>query len=73
MAAMDDDGLGWRFWGGFVGAVVAIGLGLLLFFVVIGGAFYRWGALGTLIAFGAVLLLFGWVYDRRHAREYEEQ
>jgi uncharacterized membrane protein HdeD (DUF308 family) len=71
MAGMDDDGLGWRFWGGLLAAIVAIGFGLLLFFVLLSGAFYRWGALGALIAFGGVLIFVGWIYDRRHARDYE--
>jgi len=71
--AMDDgDGPGWRFWGGLLGAVVALGVGILLFFAVFSRAFYQWGALGTFIVIGAVLLLIGWIYDRRQVRRYEE-
>ena len=69
----DDDGLGWRFWGGLVGAVIAIGFGLFLCFVVFDRAVYRWGALGALIAFSAVLLLIAWIFDRRQVRKYEEE
>jgi hypothetical protein len=73
MAGMaDDDGLGGKFWLGLVGALVAVGLGLFLFFVVFNGAAARWGALGALIALGAVLLLIGWILDRRQIRKYEE-
>ena len=69
----DDDGLSWRLLAGFIAAMVAIGFGLLLCFVILEGAIYRWGALGALIAFGAVLLLVAWIFDRRHVREYEEE
>ena len=73
MAGMaDDDGLGGKFWLGLVGALVAVGLGLFLFFVVFNGAAARWSALGALIALGAVLLLIGWILDRRQIRKYEE-
>jgi uncharacterized membrane protein HdeD (DUF308 family) len=68
----DDDGLGWRFWGGLVGACLAIGVGLLLFFAVFNRAVYQWGFLGAFIAIAAVLLLIGWFYDRRQVRKYEE-
>jgi hypothetical protein len=68
----DDDGLGWGFWFGLIGAVVALGVGVLLFFAVFNRAFYQWGALGTFIVLGAVLLLIGWIYDRRQVRRYEE-
>jgi hypothetical protein len=69
----DDDGLGWRFGCGFLAAMLAIGLGLLLCFVILSGAFYRWGALGVFVASGAVLLLAGWIVDRRRARKYDEE
>jgi hypothetical protein len=69
----DDDGLGGKFWLGLVGAMVAIGLGLLLAFVVFDRAVYRWGGLGAFIVLGAVLLLIGWIFDRRQIRKYEEE
>jgi len=34
-------------------------------------AWYRWGGLGAIIFFCALVLLWGWIYDRRHAKEYE--
>ena len=67
-----DEGLGGGFWLGLVGALVAFGVGLLLFFVVFDKTADRWGALGALAALGAVLLLIGWIYDRRQIRKYEE-
>ena len=67
------DDLGWRFWGGLVGAIIAIGLGVFLFLVIFDRALYRWGAFGALIAVGAVLLVIGWIFDRRQVRRYEEE
>ena len=67
------DDLGWRFWGGLVGAIIAIGLGVFLFLVIFDRALYRWGTLGALIAVGAVLLVIGWIFDRRQVRRYEEE
>ena len=73
MAGMSEgDGLGGRFWLGLIGAIVACGVGLLLFFVVFNSAVYKWGALGAFFALGAVLLLIAWIHDRRQIRKYEE-
>ncbi len=69
----DENGLGGRFWLGLVGAMVAIGLGLFLCFVVFDRAVYRWGALGAMIVLGAALLLIVWIVDRRQIRKYEEE
>jgi hypothetical protein len=42
-----------------------------LLFLLDDAAWYRWGAIGALIFFSALVLLWGWIYDRRHAKEYE--
>jgi hypothetical protein len=69
---MEDDGsLGWGFWGKVAGIVVACGVGAAIIFLLLGGAWARWGALGGVIFFGLVLLGFAWVYDRRHTRAYD--
>lgn len=64
----DDEGLGGRFWLWVVGVSLAIGIGGLLLFLLIGAAWYRWGIFGALIFFGALALLYGWIYDRRQAK-----
>jgi uncharacterized membrane protein len=69
---MEDVDLSWRFWGSLIGIVVGIGIAALLFFLLIGAAWARWGALGSLIFFGAILIGVAYVYDRRQARKYEE-
>ncbi len=66
------DGLGGKFWLKLFGLVVLIGVGGLVLFLVIGMAWYAWGALGSLVFFFLILIAFGWIYDRRHAKEYED-
>jgi hypothetical protein len=67
-----DDGPGAKFWFGMVGVVVACGVGAFLLFFLIGAAWYRWGAIGTLLVFSAVLLLWAWIYDRRKKKQWAE-
>jgi ABC-type multidrug transport system permease subunit len=61
----EETGLGGRFWFmvalACVGSVVAAGLVFVLF----GRAWERWGFFGAFLALGAVLMVFGWAYDRR--------
>jgi hypothetical protein len=68
---MDDDGLGWRFWLYVIGIALAIGIGGMILFLIIGGAWYRWGAFGALALFAVVALIFGWIWDRTHDHGYE--
>jgi uncharacterized membrane protein len=51
--------------------VVLGGIAAVLLFVLVGGAWYRWGALGMIIFFSALVLLWAWIYDRRHKKDYE--
>jgi uncharacterized membrane protein HdeD (DUF308 family) len=73
IAHVDDNGLGMKFWGGLIGGVIILGVALFVFFLVINRAFYAWGALGTFIVLGGILLLIAWFYDRRQVRRYEEE
>jgi hypothetical protein len=63
-----DEGLGGKFWLWVIGVCLAIGIGGLLLFLLVGAAWYRWGFFGALIFFGAIALLAAWVYDRRQQR-----
>jgi hypothetical protein len=66
---MDDgEGLGAKFWAGTIGVILAGGIAALLLFLLIGRVWYAWGVLGALIFFGGLILLFGWIYDRRAAK-----
>jgi hypothetical protein len=64
--------MGGRFWGGMVAAVIGIGIAACIVFLIIGAAFTTWGILGGLIFFAALLLGFGWIYDRRKQAQYEQ-
>ena len=63
--------LGARFWLGLVGVCLAIGIGGFILFWLIGVTWAAWGALGTFLFFGAVLLGVAYVYDKRQQRQYE--
>jgi hypothetical protein len=67
-----EEKLGAKFWLWVIGVTVAAGIGVIVLFILIGRAWESWGALGALLFFGLLLLAFGWVYDRRQARAYEE-
>jgi hypothetical protein len=69
---VDDDGLGGKFWFGLIGIIIAGGIAAFLIFALVGRAWYRWGALGGLLFFCALLLLFAYIHDRRSVRSYEE-
>lgn len=67
-----DDGLGAGFWLKLVGLAVAVAIGAMLIFLLLDAAWYRWGALGALLFFSGLLLVYGYIYDRRHAKEYAD-
>ena len=69
---MREEGPGLKFWLWVAGISLAVGLGLLVFFLLIGAAWEAWGAFGALIFFSAVLLAYGWIYDRRQDRKYKD-
>jgi hypothetical protein len=68
---VEDEGLGAGFWFKLIGIVLVGGIAALLLFLLVSGAWYRWGGLGAIVFFCALALLWGWIYDRRHAKEYE--
>ncbi len=64
----EDEGLGAGFFLKIAGVCVAIGIGAMIIALIFFRAIYAWGFFGTFFALGAVLCLFAWIYDRRHAR-----
>ena len=60
------------FWLKLLGAIIIFGVAGMVLMAIIGAAWYAWGAIGTFLFIAAVGLLFAWIYDRRQAREYEE-
>jgi 4-hydroxybenzoate polyprenyltransferase len=70
---MDDDGISGRDWLRMFGILFGIGVAVVLGFIFISNALFKWGFIGGFIVIGAVLLLFAWIYDRRQARKDEEE
>jgi hypothetical protein len=67
-----DDGLGAGFWFKILGLAVAFAVGGILLFSLLGAAWARYGALGTLLLFSALALAYGYIYDRRQAKRYRD-
>lgn len=66
--SMDDSNetrLGGRFWLALVGICIGAGIAAMIVFMIFGRMWEAWGFLGAFLGFGAILLLFGWIYDRR--------
>lgn len=68
VAAMNDEGLGFKFFLKLAGIVVVCGLVGLILFLLLSRAVYAWGFLGGFLAFALLLLAVGWVWDRRSSR-----
>ena len=43
----------------------------MILFLLVDAAWYRWGGIGAIIFFSLLVLLWGWIYDKRHEKEYE--
>jgi hypothetical protein len=61
-----------HFWLRLFGLVFLIGIAALLVWLLISAAWLRWGAFGALLFFGGILIVFGYIYDRRQAKRYED-
>jgi hypothetical protein len=64
--------VGARFYFGLAGLTLAIGAAIGIALLIFYKAIYAWGFIGAVVAFSAVMLLLGWIYDRRHAHRYDE-
>jgi uncharacterized membrane protein len=67
-----DEGLGAGFWFKVIGVVVLGGIAVMLSFLLIEAAWYRWGFVGGFIFFGVVLLGIAYIGDRRSQQRYED-
>lgn len=63
--------MGTGFWVKWALVAVGAGLAAMILFFILGAAWAAWGALGAFVFIGAVLLLIGWIYDRRHPERSE--
>lgn len=60
--------MGARFYLSLAAICLAVGIGGLLVFSLIGIAWAAWGFFGMFAVLSALLLLGSWIYDRRHPR-----
>ena len=68
---MGDEKLGAKFWLAIVGGAFACAIAGVIVFLVISTAWARWGFFATFLLLAAILLGFGWWYDRREKQRYE--
>jgi hypothetical protein len=68
-----EEGLGAGFWFKVIGAIIACGIGAMLLFLLINGAWYRWGGLGTLVIFFGIILTWAYFHDRKQVKAYSDQ
>ena len=62
--------LGAKFWLAVLGIAIAGAFGFLLIIEVIAWAWWHFGLLGGLLFISGILLLIGWVSDRRTRARY---
>ena len=67
------EGLGARLYASLAGVVIAGEIASLILMLIFWRAVYAWGFLGAFSALAVVLLVFGWLYDRREARQREAE
>jgi hypothetical protein len=68
-----NDELGASFWWKLIGLVFLCGAGGILLFLLVDAAWYRWGAIGALVFFFLIAIAYGAIFDRRKAKQYEEE
>jgi hypothetical protein len=68
----EGDGLGFRFYLMVAGGAVAVGIALFVGCLIFARAIYAWGFFGAFLALSAILLLIGWISDRRQRRAYAD-
>ena len=68
-----DDGLGSKFWLGMVGVILACGIGAVLVFTLLTGAWVRWGGIGALVFLAVVFMSIAAVLDRKKRKEWEDE
>jgi hypothetical protein len=73
MGRYDEEGLGFRFFLWLAAIIIGGGLALLIAFLIFSRAVYAWGLFGAFLVGAAILLIFGWIYDKRHEHDYESE
>jgi hypothetical protein len=66
---MDD--MGGSFWLKLMGGTIAIAILVAIGFLVFGAVWYAWGLGGAILGLVVILLVIGWLIDRRDKRRHE--
>jgi hypothetical protein len=64
--------MGWNFWLKLMGAVLVVGLAVWLVMLLVGAAFYAWGAFGAMVFFIGVIVLIAYIYDKRQQASWDQ-
>ena len=59
-------GLGARFYLKLAGGLAVIGILVLIGLLIFWRALYAWGFFGAFLALAVILIVVGWLYDRRN-------
>jgi uncharacterized membrane protein len=70
---MEEEGLGFKFWGGMIAVVIAAGIGGMIILFVFSRAVFAWGFLGAFLALAVILIGIAWIHDRRAVKSYEAE
>jgi hypothetical protein len=60
--------MGFGFWVKVAGIAIAIAIVSVIVLLIVSSAFVAWGIFGGFVALAIVLMLIGWITDRRRAR-----
>jgi hypothetical protein len=63
----DAQAMGFGFWVKVLVGAVAAAIGAILAILLISSVFVKWGLFGGLLALAVVLIVIGWITDRRRA------
>jgi hypothetical protein len=70
---MEEEGLGFKFWGGMIAVVIAAGIGGMIILFLFSRAVFAWGFLGAFLALAVILIGIAWIHDRRAVKSYEAE
>jgi hypothetical protein len=60
--------MGFAFWFKVAAIAVAVAIASVIVLLLVTSAFVAWGVFGGFLALAIVLMLIGWITDRRRAR-----
>ena len=60
--------MGFAFWFKVAAIALAIAIASVIVLLLVSSAFVAWGVFGGFLALAVVLMLIGWITDRRRAR-----